>query len=93
MRTAPKNITELLASIDLCNNGYIFSPSLAELDLAYQHPDQVTVERGNIKRISTKIEYYPGETPLQRAWRFDPINDHDYEGAILSRQEADQRYW
>ena len=81
-----QNIAELLASIDMSNNGYLFAPSQAEIELACKHKDVVTVERGNIKRCKTVIEYYPD--PVKHATpRFDPLNDYDYEGAILARQE------
>ena len=85
-----KTLADLLASLAMTNNGYLFAPSPAEMAIAIRHPEAVDIRSGQI--------HLRGVQPCHpcRAHRVDwstlqPLPD--YEGAILARQESDQRYW
>ena len=85
-----KTLADLLASLAMTNNGYLFAPSPAELAVARQHPEAVDIRAGQI-HLSGVQPCHP-RRPAAISWRsLEPAPD--YEGAILARQEADQRYW
>lgn len=79
-------IEKLLAKIKLSNNGYISYPTAAELQLAHQNPGVVKIENGLISKVSIKIEYL--KTSAKQVTSKVLVNDFDYEGAILARQES-----
>lgn len=79
-------LAELLAGIDLCNNGYIFAPTAAEIATARANPQAVKIIGGVIYPIDRPINPYPRELLVPRAYTPND-GDFDYEGAILARQE------
>lgn len=82
---------DLSASLAMTNNGYLFAPTPAELAVAARYPDLFSIRRGQIHRYGVACEH--PAPPVKFDWRkLDPYQP-DYEGAILARQEADQRYW
>ena len=83
-------IEDLLASLAMTNNGYLFAPSPAELAVAAKHPGVVDIRNGQIHRSGVQ-PCHPRQ-PAKIDWSFLQPQP-DYEGAILARQEADQRYW
>lgn len=85
-----KTIDDLLASLAMTNNGYLFAPTAAELAVATKHPQVVDIRNGQIHRAGVQPCHPRKPQPLNMS-RLQP--QPDYEGAILARQEADQRYW
>lgn len=85
-----KTLNDLLASLALSNNGYLWAPSPAELAIARQNPDVVDIRNGQIHRRGVQ-PCHPAQPKRLDYSLFQP--QPDYEGAILARQEADQRYW
>jgi hypothetical protein len=85
-----KTIEQLLASIAMTNNGYLFAPSPDELAVAYKHTDVVDVRNGQIHIRGKKCEH-PRE-PAKIDWSKFYSDDPDYEGAILARQERMMGY-
>ena len=83
-------IDDLLASIAMTNNGYLFAPSPAEMQVAVKNQDIVDIRNGQIHKRGVACEH-PRKPEPMRMDRF--LDMPDYEGAILARQEADQRYW
>jgi hypothetical protein len=79
-------LAQLLAGIDISNNGYIFIPTKTELDLAAANPDVVKVRNGKIYRTGTKIDMVPMPPMPPRQY----VDEFDYEGAILARQSIYQ---
>jgi len=51
-------IDELLADIDISNNGYIWRPTEAQYKCAKYFPDIVGIDRDCIKRVETIIERF-----------------------------------
>ena len=78
-----KTITDLLASLAMTNNGYLFAPSAWELAVAEQHPEVVDIRRGQIHRRGAQPAH-PRQPVAAK-----PRNTYDYEGAILARQERE----
>lgn len=79
-------ILQLLASLALTNNGYLFAPLAAELATARANPDVfVVTPAGTIYPRATppKLDAIP-----RPAVTFKSHDGFDYEGAILARQEA-----
>ena len=79
-----KTIDDLLASISRTNNGYLFAPTNAEINIARQHPDLVKIDSGKIACVDTKINRYP-DPKLRNSATPD---EFDYELATLARQSA-----
>jgi len=77
-------IEQLLADIDITNNGYIYQPTQVQYDCASKHPDLVNRSGHQLKRVSTKIERYPIK---RKSIDTSYLSNHDFEGAILARQE------
>ena len=82
---------DFLASIAMTNNGYLFAPTPAELQVAAKHTDTFSIRRGQIHLYGVACEH--PAPPVKWDWNKLDQYQPDYEGAILARQEADQRYW
>jgi hypothetical protein len=79
-----KTLTDLLDSLKLTNNGYLFAPMAWELEVARKHPEAVDIRRGQIHQKGVQ-PCHPRE-PAKIDWsKLEPVPD--YEGAILARQE------
>ena len=78
-----KTLTDLMASLAMTNNGYLFAPASWELTVAAQHPEAVDIRRGQIHRRGVQPAH-----PRQ-AVAAKPRDTFDYEGAILARQERE----
>jgi hypothetical protein len=84
------SLDDLLSRIDLCNNGYIFAPTGAEMAAAKKHPEVISIRNGRIYRASTPTEFFP--MPRPRPVISPPLPDWDIEAAILSQQESRHHY-
>jgi hypothetical protein len=79
-----KTLDDLLASLALTNNGYLFAPMPWELEVARKHPEAVDIRRGQIHRKGVQ-PCHPRQ-PDKIDWsKLETVPD--YEGAILARQE------
>lgn len=78
-----KTLTDLLASLAMSNNGYLFAPTAAELAVARRHPGAVDIRNGQLHRHGVQPCHPRQPAPLDWA-QLEP--QPDYEGAILARQ-------
>ncbi len=79
-----KTLKDLMASLALSNNGYIFAPLAWHLEVASQHPEAVDIRRGQIHRKGVQ-PCHPREQEKIDWRKMEP--GFDCEGAILARQE------
>ena len=79
-----ETINDLLASIRRTNNGYLFSPTPAEMNVAVKHTDIFDIRRGQIHIRGVACEHPRKPEPMDMS-RF--VDQPDYELAILERQE------
>ncbi len=80
-------IEQLLADIDITNNGYIYRPNFMQIECAKLYSHLVENNGGCLTRIGTHIErqcvdVYSGETVNHY------YDNNEYEGAVLARQES-----
>ena len=84
-----KTIDDLLASIRMTNNGYIFAPTPAETAIAIKNQDVVDIRAGQIHMRGVACEYPRKPAKIDYQALYEAMNGYapDYEGAILARQE------
>ena len=91
-------IEDLIADLKLCNNGYLFAPTKAQLALAQDNPFVFTVSNWTVYLQSkfaaqSKARQIEGSVLKQSSFEFkakaSPWSEGpDYEAWILNRQEA-----
>jgi len=80
-----KTADDLIASLKMTNNGYLFAPSPAEMAVAIKHPELFSIRLGQIHFYGVACEH--PSAPVKLCLNsLDPYQP-DYEAAILSRQE------
>ena len=84
-----KEITALLASVDLCNNGYLRFANAAQIELARANPE---IFRVSWEGLIARAGFIPEILPLLQKSSRRLSEDYDYEGAILARQEQYLNY-
>lgn len=75
---------KLIASVKLCNNGYLRFPSQVQWELAKSLPAVFRCSIGSERLIALSgfvPEYYPRKPQVRQ------YDGPDYEGMILDRQE------
>lgn len=84
-----KTIEDLIASIRMTNNGYLFAPTPAEMAVAIKHQDIVDIRNGQIHMRGVPCEHPRKPAKINIQELYEAMNGYapDYEGAILARQE------
>ena len=77
---------DLMDSINMTNNGYLFAPTPAELAIAQKNTGLFSIRRGQIHKYGVACEH--PAPPQKIDWRNFDEHQPDYEGAILARQDA-----
>jgi hypothetical protein len=90
--TKELTLDQLLAALQITNNGYLFAPSAAEIRAAVRHPEAVDIRNGQIHRKGAQPPH-PAIPAPGKPHRSDFVPDFDFEGAILNRQERNPDYW
>jgi hypothetical protein len=78
-----------LTSVDLCNNGYLRFANATQIELARANPE---IFRVSWEGLIARASFIPEKLPLHQKSSHGFYEDHDYEGAILARQEKYLNY-
>lgn len=83
----------LIAEVKLCNNGYLFAPTQAQVNVAEDNPDTFTIRRGTVYlsdtfqvRFNARISEGAALAPTPHVHQCE--DGPDYEAWILSSDEA-----
>lgn len=76
------NAADLTQSLRATNNGYLFAPTIPELECAKTHPELFKIQRGIISPVGFVVPQYQDPKPAPKVSHAD----FDYEGAIIARQ-------